>query len=68
MDAKDIGDRVRIARREMRLRQDELAGAAGVGVRFIVELEAGKPTVRMDKLIRVLGVLGLSLDVGAKQR
>lgn len=68
MNAMQIGDRVRKVRREMALRQDELAGAANVGLRFIVELEAGKPTIRMDKLIQVLSALGLSLDVTSRPR
>jgi hypothetical protein len=40
-----------------------LALAAGVGVRFIVELEAGKPTVRLESLLKVLHALGGSLAV-----
>ena len=37
--------------------------AAGVGVRFIVELEAGKPTVRLETLRKVLHALGGTLAV-----
>jgi transcriptional regulator with XRE-family HTH domain len=40
----EIGEIIRSTRKSQKLRQDELAGAAGVGVRFIVDLEAGKPT------------------------
>lgn len=40
-----LGAAVRVARKRAGLRQDELAGAAGVGICFIVELEAGKPTL-----------------------
>jgi hypothetical protein len=35
-----------------------LALAAGVGVRFIVDLEAGKPTVRLENVLRVIDTLG----------
>ena len=45
------------------MRQDELAGAAGVGFRFIVELEAGKPTVQLGKTLQVLSVLGCSIEI-----
>ncbi|TXH83268.1 MAG: transcriptional regulator, partial [Rhizobium sp.] len=38
----DIGTLVRSTRKEQNLRQDELAGVSGVGLRFIVDLEAGK--------------------------
>ena len=45
------------------LRQDELAGASGVGLRFIVDLEAGKPTAQIGKTLQVLAALGCSLDI-----
>ena len=45
------------------MRQDELAGAAGVGVRFVVELEAGKPTAQLSKALQVLSALGCSVKI-----
>lgn len=45
----------------MGLTQPELALAAGVGVRFIVDLEGGKPTVRLEQVLRVIDALGGSL-------
>jgi len=59
----DIGSIVRAARRASGLRQDELAGAAGVGVRFIVDLEAGKPTAQIGKSLQVLAALGCSVEI-----
>jgi len=59
----EIGDIVRTARKAAGLRQDELAGAAGVGLRFIVDLEAGKPTAQIGKTLQVLAALGCSLDI-----
>lgn len=41
--------------------QVELAQTAGVGVRFVRELEAGKPTLRMDKVNQVLWLFGYAL-------
>jgi HTH-type transcriptional regulator / antitoxin HipB len=38
--------------------QPQLALAAGVGVRFIVDLEAGKPTMQLERVLRVIDVLG----------
>lgn len=58
-----IGDIVRAARKAAGLRQDQLAGAAGVGLRFIVDLEAGKPTAQLGKTLQVLAALGCSLDI-----
>ncbi len=61
MTPKDLGTAIRAARRQQRLRQDQLAAAANVGVRFIVDLEAGKPTAQMGKTLTVLKALGLEL-------
>lgn len=57
--SSDIAMTVKTARRALKLRQAELAAAAGVGLRFLVELEAGKPTVQLDKTLAVLDALGL---------
>ena len=59
----DIAGIVRIARKAQGLRQDELAGAAGVGVRFIVDLEAGKPTAQLGKALQVLEALGCQFEI-----
>lgn len=61
--AVEIGRRVREARDSLGLRQDELALAAGVSTRVIHQIERGKPTSRLDTLLRVLGALGLTIDV-----
>ncbi len=49
------------------LSQQDLADLAGVSTRFIHTLEHGKPTVRLDKVLDVLEVLGLDLEVVARQ-
>jgi y4mF family transcriptional regulator len=54
---------VRTARKSLQLTQPELALAAQVGVRFIVDLEAGKPTVRLESVMRVLEALGATLQL-----
>lgn len=58
-----FGEIVRGARRSLGLRQDQLACAAGVGVRFIVELEAGKATAQLGKTLAVLNALGCEVRV-----
>ncbi|MCY3545959.1 MAG: helix-turn-helix transcriptional regulator [Gemmatimonadetes bacterium] len=63
MTPAEIGRIVRAARRAQGLRQDQLAGAAGVGIRFLSELERGKKTVRLEKVIAVLDALGCTLRV-----
>ncbi|ESQ92820.1 type II toxin-antitoxin system Y4mF family antitoxin [Asticcacaulis benevestitus] len=57
----DLGRLIRDARKRQGLRQDELAGAANVGLRFVVELENGKPTAQIGKALTVLKTLGLVL-------
>lgn len=59
----DLGQAVRDHRKALGLRQDELAGVAGVGLRFIVDLEAGKPTTQFGKALQVLAALGVSLQL-----
>lgn len=61
-----IGEAIRLARKGMGLRQDELAAAAGVGLRFLVELERGKPTVQLGKVLLVLGAVGLDVQIVAR--
>ncbi len=63
MTVEEIGGVVRHVRLAQGLRQDQLAAAAGVGLRFLVELERGKPTVRLEKVLAVLAALGCSLHV-----
>ena len=57
-NTKQLGDAVRAARKTLSLTQPKLAMASGVGVRFIVDLEAGKPTVRLENVLRVIEALG----------
>ncbi len=54
----ELGTAVQAARKRLGLTQPQLALAAGVGVRFVVELEAGKPSVRLEKVLSVLHALG----------
>ena len=59
----ELGHAVRSARKRLGLTQPQLALAAGVGVRFIVELEAGKPTLRLEHVLRVVHSLGGTLYI-----
>lgn len=59
----EIGTIVRNTRKAAGLRQDELVGASGVGLRFIVDIEAGKPTAQIGKVLLVLAALGCSIEI-----
>lgn len=61
--ARELGDQVRRKRKLLRLTQKELAELARCGPDFLYDLERGKPSVRLDKLVPVLEVLGLKLTL-----
>jgi y4mF family transcriptional regulator len=54
---------VKTRRKAVQLTQQELAEKAGVGLRFVRELEQGKPSLRLDKVNQVLQLFGH--EVGA---
>jgi len=62
-EIESIANAVRSARHRHGLTQAQLAGLSGTGLRFISELERGKPSVAMNKVVAVLAVLGLRLSV-----
>jgi y4mF family transcriptional regulator len=59
----DLGSFVRTRRKASKLSQRELGELAGVGTRFVSELERGKSSVRLDAVNRVLAVFGKTLGV-----
>jgi y4mF family transcriptional regulator len=61
-----IAEEITKMRKAAGLTQVEFAERAGVGLRFVRELERGKPTVRLDKVNRVLALFGCDLGVRKK--
>jgi y4mF family transcriptional regulator len=59
--AHAFGSLVRSRRKAMRMRQDQLALATGVGRRFVIDLEAGKPSCQLGRSLLVAKALGLDL-------
>ena len=57
---------VKEMRREYSLTQEDLAAKAGVGLRFVRDLEQGKQTLRMDKINQVLALFGREVGAVAK--
>ena len=57
--AKQFGTMVREHREALKMRQDDVALATGVGHRFIVELEAGKPSCQLGRALVVAAAVGL---------
>ena len=60
--AAEFGALIRLKRKKLGLTQEELATRCGVGVRFIVELEAGKPSCQLGKALTAAVEVGLRLD------
>ncbi|MBO4741151.1 MAG: helix-turn-helix transcriptional regulator [Bacteroidales bacterium] len=60
---KTCGKYVKDMRRQYGLTQEQLAAKAGVGLRFLRELESDKATLRMDKVNMVLEMFGAKLGV-----
>ena len=58
-----VGLLVKTERHNQKLTQLQLAGLAGTGIRFISDLESGKGTVQLQKLLDVLSALGLGLFI-----
>ncbi len=63
-----LADQVKELRKRARLSQTELAERAGVGLRFIRELERGKETVRLDKVNQVLRLFSREVGVVKHER
>lgn len=62
-NAKELGAAIRRARKAQGLKQKDLAGLCNTGLRFIVELEAGKPNCRLELALKVARAVGLNLTL-----
>lgn len=58
----EFGKLIRETRKNASLTQAELAAAAGIGERFIRELEKGKPSCQFEKALLVAQMLGIKLE------
>lgn len=65
--AADIGTAVRKKRKEDGLTLADAAALCGVGYRFMSELENGKETVQVGKVLKVLAGLGLDMTIEARK-
>lgn len=62
----ELGAIIREQRRRMALTQIDLAGLGNTGNRFIVDMENGKPTVQLQKVLDLMDLLGLEVVVRTK--
>ncbi|MCU0471442.1 MAG: helix-turn-helix transcriptional regulator [Arcicella sp.] len=62
-----ISEFIKAKRKNLGLTQIILAEKAGVGLRFVRDLEQGKPTLRLDKVNQVLDLFGSEVGVIRKE-
>jgi HTH-type transcriptional regulator/antitoxin HipB len=60
---RDIGEAVRRKRKEQGILQEKAAGLSGVGTKFLSQLENGKETAEIGKILQVLRTLGLEIYI-----
>ena len=60
-DTAELGQKVRELRRAQKITQTQLAGLANTGIRFISDLENGKETCHIGKVLRVIETLGVDM-------
>ena len=63
-----LGSQIRMRRRALKLTQEELADLAEVSSHFVLDVEKGKESIRLDKLTKILKVLGLHLELKLRSR
>ena len=65
--AQDLGRAVRSKRKQDKLTQADVVALCGVGTRFVSELENGKPTLELGKVLQLVACLGLEVTVGPRR-
>jgi len=58
---QELGLLVRATRKQQKIRMDDVAGSAGVGPVFVREVERGKSTVQLGRVMKLLAELGIEL-------
>lgn len=61
MEQESLSEFIKQMRKQYTLTQEELSAKAGVGLRFIRDMEQGKPALRIDKINQVLSLFGFEL-------
>lgn len=63
VSAKQLGEVVKSTRKTLGVTQKNLAMTSGTGLRFIIELEKGKPTCQLGKALTVINTLGITMKL-----
>jgi len=65
-NTNNLGEAIRLERKRQELTQAQLAGLSGVGIRFLSELERGKDSCEIGKILHILKMLGLTLSINVE--
>jgi y4mF family transcriptional regulator len=68
MTPKELGATIKNQRKALRLTHAQLADMAACSKPFVIAAESGKPSLRLDKLLALLEVLGLALTIQPAER
>ncbi len=63
LSPEQLGRTIRRTRKEMGVTQSDLALTSGTGLRFLSDLENGKPTCQIGKALTVLQTLGIRVEL-----
>lgn len=66
-DASALGKVIKDRRKELGLKQKDVADATGFSVSFISDLENGKPTAELGKSIHIINMLGMDINIDARK-
>lgn len=67
MSLLDIGNRIRMRRKELNVNQRTVADLSGVAVNTVVSIERGEGNPQIFSLLAILDTLGLQIDITIKQ-
>lgn len=65
--AAQLGASIRRARKAQNLTLEQLSGLSGLGVRFLSELERGKPTAQLGKALEIARLVGLRIGLEVRE-
>lgn len=64
---EELGKNIRATRKKHGLTQKKLASMAGIGTRFLSELERGKPSAQLGKTLMIANLLGLEIHINERR-
>ena len=64
---EELGKAIRSSRKKIGLTQKKLASLAGVGARFLSELERGKATAQVGKTLMIMSLLGVEMHINERR-